>query len=85
MKELTLKRRLNTYLYRGYPGISSNFENGTKQLEAQLENRVAYKEKYVYCMSKYWYVKLKERFVKYTLPCWQVCKYYNSVCNSNIK
>ena len=45
MKELTLKRRLNTYLYRGYPGISSNFENGTKQLEAQLENGVAYKKK----------------------------------------
>ena len=42
MKELTLKRRLNTYLYRGYPGISSNFENGTKQLEAQLEKGVAY-------------------------------------------
>ena len=47
MKELTLKRRLNTYLYRGYPGISSNFENGTKQLEAQLENGVAYKKKRV--------------------------------------
>ena len=44
MKELTLKRRLNTYLYRGYPGISSNFENSTKQLEAQLENGVAYKK-----------------------------------------
>ena len=44
MKELTLKRRLNTYLYRGYPGISSNFENGTKQLEAQLENGVVYKK-----------------------------------------
>ncbi len=38
MKELTLKRRLNTYFYMWYPGISSNFENGTKQLEAQLEN-----------------------------------------------
>ena len=48
MKELTLKRRLNTYLYRGYPGISSNFENGTKQLEAQLESGVAYKKKSVY-------------------------------------
>ena len=41
MKELTLKRRLNTYLY---PGISINFENGTKQLEAQLKNGVAYKK-----------------------------------------
>ena len=48
MKELTLKRRLNTYLYRGYPGISSNFENGTKQLEAQLENGVAYKKNVYY-------------------------------------
>ena len=48
MKELTLKRRLNTYLYRGYPGTSSNFENGTKQLEAQLEKVVAYKKKRVY-------------------------------------
>ena len=47
MKELTLKRRSNTYLYRGYPGISSNFENGAKQLEAQLENGVAYKKKRV--------------------------------------
>ena len=34
MKELTLKRRLNTYLY----------VFGTKQLEAQLENGVAYKK-----------------------------------------
>ena len=47
MKELTLKIRLNTYLYKGYPGISSNFENGTKQLEAQLEKGVAYKKKRV--------------------------------------
>ncbi len=45
MKELTLERRLNTYLYKRHPGISSNFENGTKQLEAQLENGVAYKTK----------------------------------------
>ena len=47
MKELALKRRLNTYLYRGYPGFLSNFENGAKQLEAQLKNGVANKRKSV--------------------------------------
>ena len=47
MKEVALERRLNTYLYRGYPWIYSNFENGAKQLEPQLKNRVANKKKYV--------------------------------------
>ena len=48
MKELALKRRLNTNLYRGYPWILSNFENGAKQLEAQLKNGVANKKKCVH-------------------------------------
>ena len=47
MEELALKRRLNTYLYRGYPGILSIFENGAKQLAAQLKNGVADKKKCV--------------------------------------
>ena len=44
MKEHALKRRLNTYLHRGYPGILSNFENGAKQLKAQLKKGVANKK-----------------------------------------
>ena len=37
MKEVTLKTQ-------GYPGFLSNFENGAKQLEAQLKNGVAKKK-----------------------------------------
>ena len=40
MKEVTLKTQ-------GYPGFLSNFENGAKQLEAQLKNGVANKRKSV--------------------------------------
>ena len=47
MKELALKRRLNTYLYKGSPQIFSNIEISVKQLEAQLKNGVAYKKKRV--------------------------------------
>ena len=36
MKEVALKTQ-------GYPGFLSNFENGAKQLEAQLKNGVANK------------------------------------------
>ena len=48
MKVFALKGRLNIYLYKRYPGILSNFENGAKQLEAQLKNGVANKKKCVH-------------------------------------
>ena len=45
MKELALKRRLNTYLQQGSPWIFGNIENSGKQLEARPENGVAYKKR----------------------------------------
>ena len=61
MKEVTLKRRFNSYLYRGYSGISINYKIATKQLEAQLENGVAYKEKNVYTLTKSNIILLENR------------------------
>ena len=54
MEELALKRRLNTYLYRGYPGILSIFENGAKQLETQLKNGVANKKSVLFLEVRIW-------------------------------
>ncbi len=46
----------------GYPGISSNFENGTKQLEAQLENGVAYKKNRVHVFFIYKQLLYKQQY-----------------------